>query len=162
MERVIFILKGYRVAMDPISWLLINLYGLLAGGIQLFIPFLLATLVLTLVFNFVKKKTGWKWVGSASFTLIASFTLFFFLLNVYFILGGSAQTDVTQVPEDIRASPMWVQSQSNVFFLLSVPFPNRYLPGSFLGCFCSHSLSSEQRYLIHSRKGSRVSGCDLG
>lgn len=129
--------------MDPISWLVVNIAGLIVGALQLFVPFLIVTLILMFIFNFVQKKTGWKWIGSAALTLLVSFTIFFFLLNLWFILNGAGQTDVSQIPYDIRDNPLFDQSQSSTLALVlraiipsvlaGIVFTLLLLPFAFIG-----------------------------
>ncbi|MEK6970669.1 MAG: hypothetical protein AABW68_03150 [archaeon] len=96
--------------MDPFTWIITNILGLLAGGAGLFIPVLACALLLTFLFNFVQKKTGWKWIGAATLTIAASFIAFFLILHLSFLLGGLSNTDISQIPPDIRDDPLYAQT----------------------------------------------------
>jgi hypothetical protein len=129
--------------MDPFTLLLINLFSLASRALQqLFIPFFVGGVILTLLFNFVQKKTHWKWIGSTILTLFLAFTLFFLLIHSWNIWNGLTAFDPTQVPPPIQENPEYAQSQLNPFswggravivsLIAGVLFTLVVLPFSFL------------------------------
>lgn len=115
--------------MDPISWLFVNIFGLLVSAIQLFVPVLVCALILTFIFNFVQKKTGWKWIGAAALTLGVSFVAFFLLLHLSYLVGGIGQADLSQVPLEIRTNPTFAQSQVTPLALVLRIIPQSLITG---------------------------------
>ncbi len=115
--------------MDPITWLFVNIFDLVVSAAQLFVPVLICSLILLFIFNFVQKKTGWKWIGAAALTLVVSFTLFFFLLHFSNILGGLSNLDASQIPPAIREDPQYAQNESSVVSLVLRIIPQSVLTG---------------------------------
>lgn len=115
--------------MDPITWLFVNVFDLLVSAAQLFVPVLISALILTFIFNFVQKKTGWKWIGAASLTLGISFMTFFLLLHLSYLVGGIGQTDLSQVPLEIRTNSAFAQSQATPLELVLRIIPQSLITG---------------------------------
>ena len=91
--------------------------GLIITSIQLTIPILLLTVFFLFVFNFVQKRTGRKWIGACAITLFAVFLVFFLLVHTLNILNGVSQTDIEQIPPDVRADSAFQSAQANPFVL---------------------------------------------
>jgi hypothetical protein len=104
--------------MDPLTEALRNVFGLLTNGIQLTIPLVVFVVIALFIFNFLKKKYGWKWIGSALAAMLIFFSLSFFLIHTVNLSQGFSSTDTSLVPPDIRNTPEFQADQPNVFFLL--------------------------------------------
>ncbi len=104
--------------MDPLSEGIQTIFGLIINGIQITIPLTLATICGLFLFNFFKKKYGWKWIGSTLASLSVGFAILFFLIHTINIYNGFAATDTTLVPPDIRNTPEFQADQPNVVLLL--------------------------------------------
>lgn len=137
--------------MDPLTEALRNVFGLLANGIQLTIPIVILVVLVLFIFNFLKKKYGWKWIGSAFAAMLIFFSASFFLIHSLNLLSGFSTTDVSLVPPDIRNTPEFQASQPNVFLLwggiviqslfTGIVFSILTLPFAFAGAAVFDSLS---------------------
>ncbi len=105
--------------MDPLSQGIQTLLGLIVNGIQWTIPLTAATVGGLFLFNFFKKKYGWKWIGSTLASMVVGFTILFFLLHTINIYHGFSATDSSLVPPDIRSTPEFQADQPNALFLLA-------------------------------------------
>lgn len=92
--------------------------SIIGGGIQLFIPLLIALLVGLFVFNFIQKRTQWKWLGSAIATVFVLWFVIFAFIQITSILAAAGQTDLNLIPEPIRNDPAFQESTDSVLGLI--------------------------------------------
>lgn len=104
--------------MDVLGVFFSTFLGLLVDTVRLAIPLLTLTLIGVFAFNFIQHRTQMKWIGSAVLTLFGLFTLALFLLHAWNILNGVLDTNVNQIPPDVREQSEFSVAQANPFFLL--------------------------------------------
>ncbi|QQR92211.1 MAG: hypothetical protein IPJ89_03550 [Candidatus Iainarchaeum archaeon] len=94
------------------------LISIIGGGVYFFIPLLVALMVGLFVFNFIQKKTQWKWMGSAIATVFILWFVVFVFIHFTSILAAAGQTDYHLIPEPIRNDPSFAGTTDSVLGLL--------------------------------------------
>ena len=120
---MLFFILGVVVArMGLLETVLSTFFGLIPLMVQFTLLFVIGSLYFLFWFNYVQKRTGYKWLGSAALSLFAGFFTLLFLMNIALILAGISSTNIEQIPPDVRENPLFVQSQRDVLSLLVSSF----------------------------------------
>lgn len=94
------------------------LISIIGGGVYFFIPLLVTLLVGLFVFNFIQKKTQWKWMGGAIATVFILWFAVFVFIHFTSILAAAGQTDLNLIPQEIRNDPSFAGTTDSVLGLL--------------------------------------------
>ena len=86
--------------------------SVVGATIPLFLPLLVITLIGLFLFNWFQKKFQWKWMGSSIAVVYILWFVFLVGIHAWNIYSATQQIDLSVIPPDIRANPLFQQTYS--------------------------------------------------
>ncbi len=131
-HALFFILQGHFPCMSLVSTVWDVLFGLVVNGVLLTIPLLVLVGIDLFLFNRVKSQTKWKWFQTAFASIFILVAGILIIVTIWNVGNGFIDTNVDQIPPDVRNNPQFQLSQVNLFLLLGQGILQSLLSGLIL------------------------------
>lgn len=85
-------------------------FAVLGSAVFWFIPLSIVTIVGLFFFNYIQKRKKWKWVGNSLVSLFALSFIFLLGFNLLIINSAVQNTDIEQIPIELRENPDYLET----------------------------------------------------